>query len=78
MKRNSKIIRRRQLGANHNLVHELQLDNERFKLYFRVTKEQFGEVLILVEADLVKISRNLKVISPTQRLALCLIVTHII
>ena len=66
------IRRRRQQGAFHNLVQELQFDNENFKLYFRLTKEQFCHVLALVEGDIVKFAMNREAISPTQRLALCL------
>ena len=47
------IIRNRiQQGAYHNLVNELQLDGEKFQQYFKLTREQFAQVLYYVE-DLV-------------------------
>ena len=64
--------RRKQQGAYHNLVQELELDDDRFKEYFRLNKNQFAEVFSLVEADLVKHTRNREVIPPKERLALCL------
>ena len=48
------IKRRQQQGAYHNLVRELQLDGERFQQYFRLTREQFAQVLHFVEEDLEK------------------------
>lgn len=67
------IIRNRILqGAYHNLVKELQLDGEKFQQYFRLTREQFAQVLFYVEKDLVKHCRSREVICPRQRLAICL------
>lgn len=52
----------------HNLVQELRFDNERFRL----TRQQFTDVVTLVEADLEKVARNREVLSHRDRLALCL------
>ena len=68
----NKIQQRYQLGVYHNLVQELQLDGERFLQYFRLTREQFTQVLFYVERDLVKHSLSRDVICPRQRLAICL------
>ena len=57
------VKKRRQQGAYHNLVQELLFDNERFKLYFRLSKDQYTQLLALVGADLVKFTRNREVLS---------------
>ena len=49
--------KRKGQGAYQHLVRELQGDGERFQQYFRLTREQFAQVLFLVEEDLVKHSR---------------------
>ena len=64
--------KRKGQGAYQNLVRELQEDGERFQQYFRVTREQFAQVLFLVGEDLVKHSRCREVICPRERLAICL------
>ena len=61
-----------QQGAYHNLVKELQFDEEKFQQYFRLTGEQFDQVLCYVEEDLSKHCRSREVICPRQRLAICL------
>ena len=38
-------------GAYHNLVKELQWDEEKFQQYFRLTREQFHQVLCYIEED---------------------------
>ncbi|KAK7461212.1 hypothetical protein BaRGS_00038747 [Batillaria attramentaria] len=35
-------------GAFHNLIRELQADGDKFKVYFRLTREQFAQVAFLV------------------------------
>ena len=64
--------RRKEQGAYQHLVRELQEDGERFQQYFRLTREQFAQVLFLVGEDLVKHSRCREVICPRERLAICL------
>ena len=66
------IKKRNQCGEYNHLVQELQLDGEKFKQYFRLSREQFAQVLFYVEADLVKYCMSREVISPRQRLAICL------
>ena len=71
------IIRNRlQQGAYHNLFKELKFDEEKFHQYFRLTREQFAQVLSYVEEDLSKHCRSREVICPVicprQRLAICL------
>ena len=43
--------KRKEHGVYHHLVKELELDQERFHQYFRMSKEQFGELLSYVEED---------------------------
>ena len=38
-------------GAYHNLVKELQFDEEKFQQYFRLTSEQFDQVLCYIEDE---------------------------
>ena len=46
------IIKNRfQQGAYHNLVKYLQFDKEKFQQYFRLTREQFDQVLCYIEKD---------------------------
>ena len=45
------ITNRLQQGAYHNLVKELQFDGEKFQQYFRLTREQFDQVLCYIEED---------------------------
>ena len=48
------IKNRHKQGAYHNLVKKLQFDEEKFqqyRLYFRLTREQFDQVLCYVEED---------------------------
>ncbi|KAL8565422.1 hypothetical protein ACOMHN_029115 [Nucella lapillus] len=64
--------KRRQYGTYHHLVQELQLDGERFQQYFRLSREQFSQVLFLIRDTLIKDNRIRDVISPRERLAICL------
>ena len=41
-------------GAYHHLVRELLFDEVKFQQYFRLTREQFAQVLHLVKRDLTK------------------------
>ena len=36
-------------GAYHNLVKDLHFDEEKFQQYFRLTREQFDQVLCYIE-----------------------------
>ncbi|KAL8602270.1 hypothetical protein ACOMHN_022783 [Nucella lapillus] len=64
--------KRRQYGTYHHLVQELQLDGERFQQYFRLSREQFSQVLFLIRDTLIKDNRIRDVISPRERLVICL------
>ena len=64
--------RRRLQGAYHNLIGELQQDEEKFYRYFRTTREQFAEILHYVHQDINKIHTSRETISPRERLAVTL------
>ena len=66
------LLRRRQQGAYHNLVSELKFDEGKYQQYFRLTMEEFREVLNVVQEDLQKHCLSREVICPEQRLAICL------
>ena len=68
--------RRRQFGTYYHLVKELELDEEQFQRYFRLTREQFRQTLFLVEECLVKVCKTREPICPRQRLAICLRYVH--
>lgn len=59
-------------GTYHHLVRELELSNEEFQCYFRLTREQFAEILATVEEDLSKKCLTREAISAKERLAICL------
>lgn len=63
---------RSRYGVYHHLIKELELDNERFTQYFRLNREQFKQVLALVEPHLAKKTRARIPISEKQMLAVCL------
>ena len=46
------IKNRLQQGAYHNLVKDLQFDEEISQQYYRLTREQFDQVLCYIEEDL--------------------------
>ena len=48
---NGIIKNRLQQGAYHNLVKNLQFDEEKFQQYFRLKREQFDQVLCYLEED---------------------------
>ena len=65
--------RRNQLGEYHRLVMELELDSERWKKYFRVSKEQFEHLLHMIGNDIQKQSVNYRqATTPRERLAICM------
>ncbi|XP_046960707.1 protein ANTAGONIST OF LIKE HETEROCHROMATIN PROTEIN 1-like [Vanessa cardui] len=50
-----------------------ELDDENFKMYYRVSRQQFDELLTMIAKDIAKIDTNFrKAISPEERLAICL------
>ena len=60
---------REERGTYSNLVNELRFDGEMFFKYFRMTREQFTQLLHYVEKDLTKTHISREVICPRQRLA---------
>ncbi|XP_061610234.1 uncharacterized protein LOC133468394 [Phyllopteryx taeniolatus] len=67
------IVKARRNLAEFGLVRELQFDQDRFELYFRLSREQFESLLRRVGPSITKKTTNLKQpISPNQRLAICL------
>ncbi|KAG8309814.1 hypothetical protein J6590_076382 [Homalodisca vitripennis] len=41
--------KRRMFGEYHHLMHDLEADDDKFRTYFRLNKEQFDEVLDLID-----------------------------
>ena len=67
------IRKREDLGEFHRLVMELESDDDRFKKYFRLSKLQFNQVLLLMEDDLRKQTTNYRrPVGPRGRLAVAL------
>ena len=69
---NDLIKLRHRYGAYHHLVQEIQFDDEHFKEYFRLNREQFEDVLRNIEGDLHKIDVGRATISPRERLSITL------
>ncbi|XP_029915000.1 zinc finger protein 862-like [Myripristis murdjan] len=68
----STVLGRQQLGE-FNLVQELQFHDDRFQVYFRLSREQFDTLRRRVGPSLERVTTNFKQsISPTERLAICL------
>uniref|UniRef100_A0A3B3S004 DDE Tnp4 domain-containing protein n=1 Tax=Paramormyrops kingsleyae TaxID=1676925 RepID=A0A3B3S004_9TELE len=66
------LISREQLGEFW-LVKELRCHSDRFRVYFRLSMEQFNSLLSRVGPSITKIRTNYREpIPPTQRLAICL------
>ena len=62
--------RRREQGAFHHLVAELQLDSQRHHEYFRMSVVQMEELLSMIGPELTRQSTNYRAaIEPKQRLA---------
>ncbi|KAG8286960.1 hypothetical protein J6590_048018 [Homalodisca vitripennis] len=58
-------------GEYHHLIHDLKLDDNRFKTYFRLNKDEFEEVLSIIDEDILKKDTNCrKAINSRERLAL--------
>jgi hypothetical protein len=65
--------KRKFYGEYHHLMSDLEADSERFITYFRLSPEQFNEVLELVDSDIRKDDTNFREsISSRERLAICL------
>jgi len=67
------LTKRQNVGAyNALVVVELSADEEKFEEYFRLTKQQFDELLSIVEPALLCRMTRYDSISPRQQLAVCL------
>ena len=67
------IQKRQKYGEFHHLVRELESHPDKFKEYFRMTKQQFDSVVELIQDDIKKQDTNWrKAITPRERLAICL------
>ncbi|XP_039654148.1 uncharacterized protein LOC120557668 [Perca fluviatilis] len=64
---------RRSIGEYHQLVQELRVDDHLFQGYFRLTKEQFDNLLSWVRPQIAKRDTQMRAsIGPAERLAICL------
>ncbi|CAL8388774.1 unnamed protein product [Boreogadus saida] len=64
---------RGQYGEYHRLCQELRLDEDSFKVYFRLNRQQFEGVLTFIGPTIAKMNTNYREsISPPQRLCICL------
>ena len=64
---------RGQYGEYHRLCQELRLDEDRFKVYFRLNRQQFEGVLTFIGPTIAQMNTNYREsISPAQRLCICL------
>uniref|UniRef100_A0A667WJE6 DDE Tnp4 domain-containing protein n=1 Tax=Myripristis murdjan TaxID=586833 RepID=A0A667WJE6_9TELE len=67
------ILTARQRLGEYNLVQELQFHDDRFQVYFRLSREQFDTLLRRVGPSLERVTTNFRQpISPSERLAICL------
>ncbi|KAG8300817.1 hypothetical protein J6590_067088 [Homalodisca vitripennis] len=65
--------RREQCGEYHHLMKDLELDDDRFTKYFRLSKPEYEEILTLICNDISKKDTNYRrCISSRERLAICL------
>ncbi|KAJ8021812.1 Protein ALP1-like [Holothuria leucospilota] len=64
--------KRKEYGVFNHLFKELKSDDDKFVQYLRVTREQFARLLFFTGKTLTKRSRFREVISPEERLAICL------
>ena len=69
---NPLILRTHRFGIFDILMEDWEGNEEKFKQFFRLSKAQFNEVLLLVEEDLQKHCLSREPVSPKKRLAICL------
>jgi hypothetical protein len=66
-------MKRREFGEFHHLMKQLRQDEVKFKEYFRMSSNQFEQLLSLIKDDIEKKEVNYReIISAEERLALCL------
>ena len=62
---------RRQQGAFHTLARDMETFEDKFHEYYRMTREQFAQVLYLIRQEITKQHHSRDdVISPRERLSL--------
>ena len=65
-------MKRRDSGEFHHLMKQLRQDEVKFKEYFRMSRNQFEQLLSLIKDDIEKKEVNYREsISAEERLALC-------
>jgi len=66
-------MKRSEFGEFHHLMIQLRQDEVKFKEYFRISNNQFEQLLSLIKDDIEKKEVNYREsISAEERLALCL------
>jgi hypothetical protein len=65
--------KREEFGEYHRLIKDLEEDDQRFHIYFRMSKEKFNYLHNLLENDIKNNTIFRKANSSKQRLAVCLI-----
>ena len=66
-------MKRRESGEFHHLMKQLRQDEIKFKEYFRMSSNQFQQLLSLIKDDIEKKEVNYRdSISAEERLAFCL------
>jgi len=66
-------MKRRESGEFHHLMKQLRQDEIKFKEYFRMSSNQFQQLLSLIKDDIEKKEVNYRdSISAEERLVLCL------
>jgi wyosine [tRNA(Phe)-imidazoG37] synthetase (radical SAM superfamily) len=66
-------MKRREFGEFHHLMKQLRQDEVKFKEYFRMSSNQFDQLLSLIKDGIEKEEVNCREsISAEERLALCL------
>lgn len=66
-------MERKEVGEFHTLMPQLRQDKKRFFLYFRMSSENFDEILSLVKEVITKLDTNYReAISAEERLAITL------
>ncbi|KAL2099402.1 hypothetical protein ACEWY4_005882 [Coilia grayii] len=64
---------RKRHGEYHHLVQELRLDDGRFKAYFRMSRQDFDNLLSIVGPTITKQDTNYRdSIGPAERLSICI------
>jgi len=66
-------LKRKEKGEFHHLVQELEQHPDRYKMYFRMTKEEFEFLHEIIKEDIrTKNTQMRETISTAEKLAICL------